>query len=108
MVAEQRDGNQNFITLTPRWQPLNFHKEQCRLQESDARFKIVPAGRRSGKTEIAKRHLALSVLSAKNNPKPWPDPRFFAAAPTRDQAKRVFWNDLKALVPGNWLKTYPS
>lgn len=35
-------------------------------------------------------------------PKPWPDPRWFAAAPTRDQAKRVWWNDLKALVP-DWL-----
>ena len=36
--------------------------------------------------------------------KPWPDPRYFAAAPTRAQAKRIFWKDLKDLVPGNWVK----
>lgn len=34
--------------------------------------------------------------------KPWPDPRYFAAAPTREQAKRIFWKDLKALVPRRW------
>jgi hypothetical protein len=41
--------------------------------------------------------------------RPWPDPRYFAAAPTRDQAKRIFWKDLKALVPPGWIKrTYES
>ena len=29
----------------------------------------------------------------------WADPRFFAAAPTRDQAKRIWWDCLKAMVP---------
>jgi len=28
--------------------------------------------------------------------------RLFAAAPTRAQAKRIFWNDLKSLVPKEW------
>ena len=28
-----------------------------------------------------------------------PDPRFFAAAPTRDQAKAIYWADLKAMAP---------
>lgn len=41
--------------------------------------------------------------------KPWPDPRYFAAAPTRDQAKRIFWRDLKGLVPEEWkLKVYET
>ena len=56
---------------------------------------MVPAGRRSGKTELAKRKLIVEALSAQG----WPDPRFFAAAPTRDQAKAIYWNDLKAMVP---------
>ena len=30
---------------------------------------------------------------------PW-KPRFFAGAPTRDQAKRIFWDDLKRLTAG--------
>lgn len=65
---------------------------------------MVPAGRRSGKTEIAKRWLVLNLWRAKEQPKPWPDPRYFAAAPTRDQAKRIFWDDLKRLVPKPWIK----
>jgi hypothetical protein len=27
------------------------------------------------------------------------DPNYFCAAPTRDQAKRIYWNDLKNLIP---------
>lgn len=61
---------------------------------------MVPAGRRSGKTELAKRRL-ITVLPARQN---WEDPRYFAAAPTREQAKRVYWNDLKALVPREWVR----
>jgi hypothetical protein len=35
--------------------------------------------------------------------KPWSNPNYFAAAPTRDQAKRIFWTHLKALVPKEWV-----
>lgn len=75
--------------------PLRSHPEQDRLRNSRARFRVVPAGRRSGKTELAKRKLIVEALSAIG----WPDPRYFAAAPTRDQAKAIYWNDLKAMVP---------
>ncbi|MEE9615268.1 MAG: terminase family protein [Thermodesulfobacteriota bacterium] len=61
---------------------------------------MVPAGRRSGKTELAKRKLITSLLIKKG----WSDPRYFAAAPTRDQAKRIFWKDIKSLVPASWVK----
>ncbi|MDP2689249.1 MAG: hypothetical protein Q8P48_03945, partial [Deltaproteobacteria bacterium] len=64
------------------------------------RFAVVPAGRRSGKTELAKRKLVME-LSAE---KPWADPRYFAAAPTRDQAKRIFWRDMKSLIPRKWIR----
>lgn len=62
---------------------------------SAARFRVVPAGRRSGKTENAKRKLVIESLGAKG----CADPRFFAAAPTRDQAKAIYWPDLKAMIP---------
>jgi len=39
---------------------------------------------------------------------PYPDPRFFLAAPVRDQAKRIFWRDLLQLVPGEWRAQEPS
>lgn len=64
------------------------------------RFKVVPAGRRAGKSEIAKRRLVTILPIVK----PWQDPRYFAAAPTNAQAKRVFWKDLKALTPKSWIK----
>src|ERR687898_700660 len=84
--------------LTPRWYPLRPHPEQLRLMNSTARFKIVPAARRSGKSERAKRNLIIQALEESAEGK-WLDYRYFAAAPTRDQARAIFWNDLKAMVP---------
>lgn len=36
-----------------------------------------------------------------------PDSRFFAAAPTREQARRVWWEDLKRLTPAAWMDGSP-
>lgn len=77
--------------------PLRYNPEGHRLSTDHYRFKVVPAGRRSGKTERAKRKLVVSGLGANNTE--WDDPRHFAAAPTRDQAKAIYWNDLKAMFP---------
>lgn len=84
--------------LTPRWFPLRPHPEQMRLINSPARFKVVPAARRAGKTERAKRFLVTQALAESAEGK-WLDYRYFAAAPTRDQARAIWWSDLKALVP---------
>jgi hypothetical protein len=81
--------------LTPRWTPLRHHPEQYRLWTSKARFRVVPAGRRSGKTEIAKRYTILQALREYT----WPDAWFVFAAPTHVQARRIYWRDLKAMVP---------
>jgi hypothetical protein len=86
---------------TQRWAELRPHPEQQRLWESEARFKIVPAGRRSGKTELGKRRLVEHLFRRTWHGQPG---RYFAAAPTRDQAKRIFWRDLKALVPRPWTR----
>ena len=50
--------------LTPRWYPLREHAEQLRLLRSPARFRVVAAGRRSGKTERGKRRLVRKALEA--------------------------------------------
>jgi hypothetical protein len=84
--------------LTPRWYPLRPHPEQLRLVNSTARFKVVPAGRRSGKTERAKRNLIIQALRESMEGK-WLDYRYFAAAPTREQSKNIWWSDLKAMIP---------
>lgn len=71
------------------------HTEQDRLRRTDARFVVVAAGRRSGKTERGKRRLVASAL----RPPDVHRPTYMAAAPTRDQAKRIWWRDLKDLSP---------
>lgn len=83
------------FALTPRWYPLRPHGVQRAYWLSPHRFNTVPCGRRSGKTEIAKRRLVKRAVMGTL----FDRPRFFAAAPTRDQAKRIFWDDLKAMVP---------
>lgn len=81
--------------LTPRWTPLKPHGTQLAYWHSMHRFNVVPAGRRSGKTERAKRKLVKCAIEGTT----FYPARFFAAAPTRDQAKRIYWDDLKRLVP---------
>ena len=81
--------------LTPRWYPLIHHPQHDAWWNSKARFCIVPAGRRSGKTEIGKRRLVTKALSFCEAP----NGRFVAGAPTHKQAKRIYWQDLKAMVP---------
>ena len=75
-----------------RWYELKPHPVQLDLIKAvpnGVRFPLVPAGRRSGKTERFKRFLVKQA-----NAKPG---LYFAAAPTHDQAKKIFWDDLKAL-----------
>lgn len=90
---------ESAIALPPRWTPLRYHRQQSRLWNCRKRFICVPAGRRSGKTELAKRKLVLSLL----DPKPWPDPRYFFGGPTEQQAKRIAWWDFKRLIPKEWI-----
>lgn len=90
--------------LTDRWTDLRAHTEQRRYWRSPHRFNVVPAGRRSGKTELAKRKVVRRAFLGSE----FANPRFFAGAPTRDQAKRIFWDDLKALVPKRFMKVQPS
>lgn len=75
-----------------RWYKLKDHPKQLELICDKVRFKVVPAGRRSGKTERAKRFIVKEALRN-------PDEAYFVAAPTRDQVKKIYWTDLKRLAP---------
>lgn len=93
-----------LATLPPRWYDLRAAPGQLAYAESRHRFNVVPAGRRSGKTERFKRKLvrkAMTLEGITHND----TPRFFAGAPTRDQAKRIYWDDLKKLSRPWWLGT---
>jgi hypothetical protein len=84
---------------TKRWTDLRPHLEQLRLWNDEHRFRVIPAGRRSGKTELAKRQLIRSLFRKTEHGSPG---RYFAAAPTRDQAKRIWWQDLNDLLKPDW------
>jgi hypothetical protein len=77
-----------------RWYPLKDHPKQLELiaaVPNGLRFPLVPAGRRSGKTERFKRFVSKIAMRD-------PGEKFFAAAPTHAQAKKIFWDDLKLLT----------
>lgn len=58
------------------------------------------SGRRSGKSERFKRKVVTEAMR-------YPG-MYFAAAPVRDQAKRLFWRDLKDMVPPLLMSKRPS
>lgn len=76
-----------------RWYKLVDHPVQLALVAAVAngvRFPVVPAGRRSGKTERAKRFVAKMSMKNANE-------RYFIAAPTHAQVKKMYWADMKML-----------
>lgn len=83
-----------------RWYALNPHKERLAFYSamvlSLKRFIVCPSGRRSGKTEYAKRAMVTKALECTHH-----DGWFVCAAPTRAQAKQIYWKDLKALIPSS-------
>ena len=91
--------------LPKRWYPLDPIQEQITAYSGAHRFNTFPCGRRSGKTElIGKRRLIRRAMRGSK----FPNPKFFASAPTRDQAKRIYWSDLKAMIAPEWRRGEPS
>jgi hypothetical protein len=85
--------------LTEAWTPLRPVQEQSDAWRTKARYVAIPAGRGSGKTELARRRLVRYLQVIKDHP----DPRYFYGAPTQAQAMRVSWKQLLALIPKDWL-----
>jgi hypothetical protein len=83
-----------------RWYPLKPIDEQTRLLETKTRYKIVVAGRRSGKTERAKRYLYKQAMKIVGP--------YFIAAPTFSQVKQIYWDDMKRLCFTSFLEKPPS
>lgn len=87
-----------------RWYKLKEHPIQRALIEAvgnGVRFPVVPAGRRSGKTERAKRFVAKQAMGN-------PGEKYFIAAPTRDQVKKIYWADMKLLCLTSLCSKAPS
>ncbi len=82
-------GNLQLDRQLARWYELKDHPVQLNLLTAvnrGVRFPLVPAGRRSGKTERFKRFLVKQANKVVG--------QYFAAAPTHPQAKKIFWQDL--------------
>lgn len=87
-----KTGNHALDRQIERWYPLIDHPKQLELVRAvsdGVRFPLVPAGRRSGKTERFKRSLVKAAMKEVGP--------YFAAAPTYAQVKKIFWQDLKDL-----------
>lgn len=87
-----------LLNATPRWTKLKRHPIQQLYWLSRTRFNIAHAGRRGGKTEIAKRRLIVRALNFDR-----PQGRFVFGAPTHRQAVDIFWDDLIAFISRDWL-----
>lgn len=92
--------------LTKRWNRLGYHEEQSNCYRSPARFNINHSGRRSGKTELqGKRKVVKKALKGATI---FPDWRCFIGAPVRHQAKKIYWSDVKQLVPKKFMLGQPN
>jgi hypothetical protein len=99
---------QDNTTHTPKWKrrlwTMIDNPEGLRFTQSNKRYEVVAAGRRSGKTERAKRKFIRRVLMGSN----FLNPRYIAAAPTQKQAANIFWNDFIAMIPPQLLAKKPN
>jgi hypothetical protein len=86
------------LKLTPAWTPLRPHVMQSLFMWHPAPIKVCPAGRRSGKTMILKRKAVLQLIRKRD----WPA-NVMIGAPTLDQVRKIYWDEIKALVPSAWV-----
>lgn len=70
-----------------------LHQKQKTIIQNKARFKIVRAGRRAGKTKLEVEDMVFNAVSGKDRP-------IFYIAPTQTQARAIIWEELKARVAG--------
>jgi len=86
-------------TIARGWSDFRPHPVQACAWNCLKRIVYLPCGRGSGKTEMARRRLILHL----GIEKPWPDPRYFYAAPTHKHARELAWDQLLQLIPEPWL-----
>lgn len=77
-----------------------FHPGQMAIHNSLARFKIVAAGRRFGKSHYAALELIIACLMTENKwgQKLTTEAGVYYVAPTFDQAKRIMWPKIREIA----------
>lgn len=81
--------------IGPRVAGISLHKKQNEVFKARSRFKVVVAGRRWGKTELAKAFL----IKAARKPKRL----VWYVAPTYRMAKQIMWVALMDAIPRAWI-----
>jgi len=79
---------------------VRLHPGQAAVYNSRARFKVVVAGRRFGKSHLAAYLLGQAAMMTENAAgyELTPEHGVYYVAPTQDQAKRIMWPKLRALL----------
>ena len=82
--------------IRPPTELLRLHPKQMTVYKSPSRFKVVVAGRRWGKTQLAKTQLIRMARIRKR--------KIWYVAPTYMMAKQIMWDDLLDAIPKRWVK----
>jgi hypothetical protein len=77
---------------------LFLHKKQMEVYADNHRFKVVVAGRRWGKTQLAK----VSLIKFARRP----GRLIWYVAPSYRMAKQIMWPELVGSIPRRWVKKY--
>lgn len=75
---------------------LTLHTKQMLVYRSKARFRVVVAGRRWGKTALSR---VLIITHAKVKKR-----KIWYVAPTYKMAKQIMWTDLLEAIPKRWIR----
>ena len=103
-VPRTADAHAPEGLLPERWEALDFHADQARAFHSDARFRTIEAGRRSGKSEGRKREIVIKALDVDWFAQHGLRDRFIViGAPTQQQAMRLYWRDILSLIPSRFV-----
>lgn len=85
-------------SFRPPTNTLFLHAKQMEVFRSPHRFKVVVAGRRWGKTQLAK--VSLIKFARKKRRLVW------YVAPSYRMAKQIMWPELVEAIPRSWVKKY--
>lgn len=90
-----------YMAMTPpsNSPSIKLHPGQAQVYHNNSRFKVVVAGRRWGKTQLAKSAIIRRSIK--------PNQRIWYIAPSYRMAKMIMWDDLKASIPSSWLAKPP-
>lgn len=70
---------------------MKLHPHQAQIVKSKSRFKVIRAGRRSGKSSVEVEMMLFKAVSKK-------DQNVFYIAPTQKQARSIIWEALKSRI----------